>query len=83
MTLRSFCQELCRIKFLNMFKIFGTTLPHLATHARKLQITGDCFKTALRPTRDVCRQLSQNSRSPVRWGLKLVSHWDASNWRLF
>ena len=28
--------------------------------------TGDCFKTVLRPTRDVCGQLSQNSRSPVR-----------------
>ena len=52
-----------------MFKIFATTLRHLATHARKLQITGDCFETGLRPTRDVCRQLSQNSRSPVRLGL--------------
>ena len=62
MTLRLFC----RIKFLNMFKIFATILRHLATHARILRITGDCFETALRPTRDVCRQLSQNSRSPVR-----------------
>ena len=66
MTLRLFCEEFCRIKFLNMFKIFATTLRHLATHARKLRITGDCFETALRATRDVCRQLSQNSRSPVR-----------------
>ena len=66
MTLRPFCKEFCRIKFLNMFKIFATTLRHLATHARKLRIIGDCFETALRPTRDACRQLSQNSRSPVR-----------------
>ena len=66
MTLRPFCEEFCRIKFFNMLKIFATTLRHLATHARKLRITGDCFETALRPTRDVCRQLSQNSRSPVR-----------------
>ena len=65
-TLRLFCEEFCRIKFLNMFKIFATTLRHLATHARILRITGDCFETALRATRDVCRQLSQNSRSPVR-----------------
>ena len=70
MILRPICEEFCRIKFLNMFKIFATTLCQLATHARKLQITGDCFETALRPTRDVCRQLSQNSRSPVRLGLK-------------
>ena len=53
-----------------MFKIFATTLRHLATHARKLRITGDCFETTLRATRDVCRQLSQNSGSPVRQGLK-------------
>ena len=66
MILRLFCEEFCRIKFLNMFKIFATTLRHLATHARKLRITGDCFETVLRATRDVCRQLSQNSRSPVR-----------------
>ena len=66
MTLRSNCEEFCRIKFLNMFKIFATTLRHLATLARKLRITGDCFETALRPSHDVCRQLSQNSRSPVR-----------------
>ena len=66
MTLRPFCKEFCRMKFLNMFKIFATTLRHLATHARKLRITGDGFETALRPTRDVCCQLSQNSRSPVR-----------------
>ena len=66
MTLRPICEEFYRIKFLNVFKIFATTLRHLATHARKLRITGDCFETALRPTRDVCRQLSQNSRSPVR-----------------
>ena len=59
MTLRLFCEEFCRIKFLNMFKIFATTLRHLATHARILRITGDCFETAWRPTRDVCRQLSQ------------------------
>ena len=65
-TLRPFCVEFCRINFLNMFKIFATTLRHLATHARKLRITGDCLETTLRPTRDVCRQLSQNSRSPVR-----------------
>ena len=57
---------LCRINFLNIFKIFATTLRHLATHARKLRITGDCFKTALRPTCDACCQLSQYSRSPVR-----------------
>ena len=66
MLLRPFCKEFCRIKFLNMFKVIATALPHLATHASKLRITGDCFETALRPTRDVCRQLSQNSRSPVR-----------------
>ena len=66
MTLRPFCEEFCRIKFLNMFKILATTLRHLATRARELRITGDCFETALRPTSDVCRQLSQNSRSPVR-----------------
>ena len=66
MTLRPFCEEFFRIKFLNMLKIFVTTLRHLATYARKLRITDDCFRTALRPTRDVCRQLSQNSRSPVR-----------------
>ena len=65
-TLRLFCEEFCRIKFLNMFKIFATTLRHLATHARILRITGDCFETALRAIRDACRQLSQNSRSPVR-----------------
>ena len=46
MTLRRFCEEFCSIKFLNMFKIFETTLRHLATHARKLQISGDCFETA-------------------------------------
>ena len=69
MILRLFCEEFCRIKFLNMFNIFATTLRHLATHARKLRITGDCFETALRATRDVCRQLSQNSRSPVRGAL--------------
>ena len=69
MTLRPFCEEFCRIKFFNMFKILATTLRHLATHARKLRITGDCFETALRATRDVCRQLSQNSRSSVRQGL--------------
>ena len=72
MTLRLFCKEFCRIKFLNMFKIFATTLRHLATHARILRITGDCFKTVLRLTRDVCRRLSQNSRSPVREGLELA-----------
>ena len=66
MTLRPFCEEFCRIKFLNMFKIFAITLHHLATHARKLRINGDCFETALRPTHDVCLQLSKNSRSPVR-----------------
>ena len=63
---RPICEEFCFIKFLNMFKMFATTLRHLATHARKLKMTDDCFKTALRPTRDVCRQLSQNSRSLVR-----------------
>ena len=47
-------------------KILATTLRHLVTHVRKLRITGNCLETALRPTRDVCRQLSQNSRSPVR-----------------
>ena len=47
MTLRLFCEEFCLIKFLNMFKIFEITLPHLATHARKLRIIGDCFKTVL------------------------------------
>ena len=72
MTLRPYCEEFCRIKFLNIFKIFATTLRHLATHARKIRITGDCFETALRPTRDACRQLSQNSRSPVRYGLTRV-----------
>ena len=30
-TLRLFCEEFCRIKFLNMFKIFATSLRHLAT----------------------------------------------------
>ena len=66
LTLRLFCQEFCCIKCFNMFKIFATTLRHLATHARKLRISADCFKTALRPTRDACSQLSQNSHSPVR-----------------
>ena len=66
MTLQLFCEEFYRINFLNMFKIFATTLRHLATYARKLQITGDRFKTVLRPTPDVCRQLSRNSRGPVR-----------------
>ena len=67
-TLRPFCEEFCRIQFLNMFKIFVTTLRRLATHARKLRITGDCFETTctLLLSRDACRQLSQNSRSPVR-----------------
>ena len=68
-TLRPFCEEFCRIEFLNMFKIFATALRHLATHAKTLRITGDCFETPLRDTSDVCRQLSQNSRSPVRLGL--------------
>ena len=31
MTLRPICEEFCRIKFLNMFKIFATTLRHLAS----------------------------------------------------
>ena len=72
MTLRLFCEEFCCIKFLNMFKIIRTTLCHLATRARKLRITGDCFKTVLRPIRDVCRQLSQNSPIPVRKGLEAL-----------
>ena len=58
MTLLLFCEEFCRIKFLNMFKIFATTLRHMRGNYESL--------AALRPTRDVCRQLSQNSRSPVR-----------------
>ena len=45
MTLRLFCEEFCRIKLLNMFKIFATSLRQLATHARKLRITGNCFTT--------------------------------------
>ena len=56
MTLRPFCEEFCRIKFLNMFKIFATTLRLLATHARKLRITGDCFETALRLSPAVAKQ---------------------------
>ena len=38
-----------------IFEHFATTLRHLATHSRKLRITGDCFETALRPTRNACR----------------------------
>ena len=30
MILQLFCEEFCRIKFLNMFNIFATTLRHLA-----------------------------------------------------
>ena len=58
--------EILSHKILEHVQNFATTLHHLATHARELGITGDCFETALRSTRDVCRQLSQNSRSPVR-----------------
>ena len=71
---RWFCEEFCRIKFLNMFKIFATTLRHLATHARKLRITGDCFETALRATRDVCRKTVA-----VQWDRGLRALWEWYN----
>ena len=60
MTLRLFCEEFRRIEFLNMFKIFATNLRHLATHAREIRITGDCFETALRLSPAVAQQ-SQSS----------------------
>ena len=53
-------------KILEHVQNFRDYFAPLATHTMTLRITGDCFETALRPTRDVCRQLSQNSRSPVR-----------------
>ena len=75
MTLLPFCEEFCRINFLNMFKIFATTLRLLATHVRKLQITGDCFETALRPTRDVCRQhIAEWGKSKRRVVIHMCQH---------
>ena len=58
-------------KIFEQVQNFVTTLRHLATHARKLRITGDCIETALRHTRDVCRQLSQNSEIVALASLKL------------
>ena len=86
MTLRLFGEEFCRIKFLNMFKIFANRLRLFATQARKLRITATVSRPLWDSLANVSRKLSQTVASQWDRGLiqsnLVISNSIISNYRL-
>ena len=66
MTLRLFCEEFCRIKILDMFKIFANRSRPVRDSCEDIANLCERFTTVLRLVREMNRKTVANSHMPVR-----------------